>query len=166
MLLLFQTYLDITLLRKGPQDLPRSGLLLAFTAVALAALELLWLQVAELAAARFVLVELAAVALELAAVAAMLLARNHGARVLQTFTALLGAQAVLTLVNLVPAAFYVEGTVSDGVALAQLAILAWALLVTGHVLASALDAPRSVGVLIAIAIFIAQIALLQRFLPT
>ncbi len=95
---LFKIFYDIILLRKGPEDLPSSVVLLAFAA-------LLWCLTFGLAYAAFdwldstrLVIAAAASLLAIGAYQFLLLVTGRSARTLQTQTALIGCGSVISLV--------------------------------------------------------------------
>ncbi len=95
---LFRTFYDIILLRKGPEDLPASVVLLAFAVV-------LWCVTFGLAYAVFewldstrLVIAAAASLLAIGAYQFLLLITGRSARTLQTQTALIGCGSVISLV--------------------------------------------------------------------
>ena len=89
--------------------------------------------------------------------------RGKMPRLKQTFTALFGTDAVLTLINL-PFIFYrlpEAGAAATGtdvfIAFTQLGLMAWSLLVIAHILRQALDLTLHVTSIIAVTWFVAAI---------
>jgi hypothetical protein len=100
LLLFIKTLFDIALLRKGPQHIPRSGILLLLAA-------LLWI-VAVLAALvlidrfdeRDVVLEFFSVLIAVVCYSAIVIGARQGPRLTQTITAILGCGALLTAQHL------------------------------------------------------------------
>lgn len=153
---LLQRYLDICLLRAGPQDLPASTVLLWLSLLAYFAVGMV-MSVQNLDVARATLL----VSLDLALLAALLFAllwsRNAMSRYLQTLTALLGTGAILELVVLPILSWQQEGlgdeTISPMLMIASLLLwiwLLWDLLVIGHILRHTLSTRLLIGVLLGV----------------
>ena len=154
---------DIVLLRRGPRDLPAAWGLLATAAAASFAIE--FAMIARhygtgiaLAHSSFDL------ALTAAVFSALLAFRGQGHRLLQTLTALFGVDALLSL----PLALLSLSAGGEGhhvlAGLLFLALLAWNLLVIGHIVRVALDVPLLNGVAVAMSFTILSL-LIDRVWP-
>lgn len=154
---------DIVLLRRGPRDLPAAWGLLATAAGASFAIE--FAMVAHrygpgtaLAHATFDLVLTALL------FSALLALRGQRHRLLQTLTALFGIDALLSL----PLALLSLSASGEGhhllAGLVFLALLAWNLLVVGHIVRGALDVPLLNGVAVAMSFTILSL-LIDRLWP-
>jgi len=153
MLRLITIWLDVCLLRAGPQDLPASRMLV-------------WLSLGAYLLISFFLsypgypfgvsVEMAGVDLILLAIFAMapLYLLNKTARINQTLTALAGSGAVLGLVALPLVQVVFEGQESGEVppfvALVWLILFGWSLLVMGHIMRHALSVAFAIGLGVAV----------------
>lgn len=154
---------DIVLLRRGPRDLPAAWGLLATAAGASFAIEFATIAHrygagTALAHASFDL------ALTAAVFSALLTLRGQGHRLVQTLTALFGIDALLSL----PLALLSLSASGDGhqllAGLIFLALLAWNLLVIGHIVRGALDVPLLNGVAVAMSFTILGL-LIDRVWP-
>lgn len=154
----FRSYFDIVLLRRGPEDLPVSSLLLAFSVS-------LWVLTFALAYAAFDWLDgrrlVIAVAVSLLAIGAyqiLLLIFGRAARTLQTQSALIGCGSLISfayiLLLVIGARLGGEMAIVFGV-LAQLASF-WSVPVKGHIIGRALDIHWYVGIAIAGGVFILQ----------
>ena len=148
----FRSYFDIVLLRRGPEDLPVSSLLLAFSAS-------LWVLTFVLAYAAFDWLDgrrlVIAVAVSLLAVGVyqiLLLISGRAARALIGCGSLISFAYILLLV--IGARLGGEMAIVFGV-LAQLASF-WSVPVKGHIIGRALDIHWYVGIAIAGGVFILQ----------
>lgn len=156
MLPLIQTLFEIALLRKGPQHIPRSGILLAMTAC-------LWLlavlcQVAliqDIDERDFVL-EVFSVLVALTCYAAIVLAFGHGTRLTQTITALLGCGALLVFTFTIAYVFLQAIGSPVLMLLVVWGIVLWSVSVKGHIIASAISRHWYAGLAIAVAVFVLQ----------
>ena len=162
---LLKTFYDIILLRKGPEDLPSSVVLLAVAA-------LLWCLTFTLAYIAFdwldstrLVVAAAASLLAIGAYQFLLLITGRSARTLQTQTALIGCGSVISLVYI--ALLVLSGRFGQQVAIvleivAQLVSL-WSVPVKGHIIGRAIDVHWYVGIGIAGAVFILQYLFTSSF---
>lgn len=170
---LLALFVELCLLRRGPQDLPYSprltrGLLWLAVGADLLALQLFGDDPNALARSVFSL------ALLLGLPWLLLHWRGQPARYAQTLAAFLGSGLLFT-VAMLPLLLAVEAlpppvpdaTPGSHVALrvALFVLLGWKLAINGHVWRHALDWPRAAGLPFAIALFIAEVALVRRFFP-
>lgn len=165
MLPLLSTLVDIALLRKGPEAIPKSGLLFAMTVG-------LWLFSS---AAGTVLIEridenefllgLFGGVAGILLYTMVVIVSGHGERILQTLSAIIGCGALIFLVFV---AEYVLFTPFVGERLTWLAanlILLWSVPVEGHIIARAIDRHWYIGIAIAIAVFVLQLILYSYIAP-
>lgn len=163
MLILLRTLTGIVLLRLGPEALPRSlflTLLLfavmltaSFTGLALSGGWQPW------SPAFFAL----SLGLSLGIYTVALRLRGFAGRIPQTFAALFGASALISVAELpLLATGSLEGEGQGGV-LVLLALIAWSILVDGHIMSRALEVPLIGGTLLALAVFSGQLVLYQQF---
>lgn len=165
MLPLIRTLFDITILRKGPESVPRSGVLLAMSLVLWVAAAFTFTSLIENADGGDVRRELLNFGLAMACYYAVVVSTGHSGRMLQTLTALIGCGALMALCF--TAALVTIGQLAGPVFISMLAILylIWSMSVEGHIIARAIDRVFYIGVLIAFAIFIFQYAALNLILP-
>lgn len=169
MLPILDVFLQIALRRRGPEDLPDSGFLLALAAVCyMVALGLLaWpIYGASGALARSVALD---VVLLYGCVWALLRFTGHGARFGRTLTALYGTGTLLSLL-MVPFNFWLDGLSGTGrpavlPILGNLAIVSWSLVVYGHILARALSSPFALGLMLSVAYFFLNYLVFSQFGP-
>lgn len=155
---LLRLFLDITLFRKGPQDLPHSAILLVLALLAdvtistvVGALD------GEIAGA--ILQALVASGLLLAFVSLLLLLTSHRERFQKTATAVLGCDALITLVAL-PVSLLSD--LINGLGLLIIGILFWNLLVFAHILKQALGVGYALSVALALIFTITSLDLMAR----
>jgi hypothetical protein len=163
---LLESIRDILLLRRGPQDLPFSSSLLG-------ALILLALAIGLAVSAQRVPIAVAApqlgfeVLLLLALAWVPLAVAKRRERFIQTATAMVAVAIAFNLLA-VPVVLGVGELPKDPRALStvqvllgwlSLALLAWKLVVSGHILRQALDVPLRIGVLIAAAFLAGEVVL-------
>ncbi len=161
-------FVQLALLRIRPQDLPHSTLLMGLAlgahlllGVMLFAFRLPPLQALMAAATGTVL---------LCAMTVSLLYLNRlQARILQTLTALAGADVVVGMAAL-PVTAWLHGSLDDGAAsgmpgLLFLLLLGWNLAVAGHVLRHALSAPLPLGIVIALVFYVLSVTVMQALFP-
>ena len=174
---LIRLFLEVALHRKGPQDVPASGVvfglaLLAYLAVGAA---VLW---PTAAGAGSLLAQLALdLALLLLVFGGLLAGTGRAGRLQQTLSALLGTGALLSAAAL-PFVWLAARSLGDGGPLpgmefpavlsttALFMLLLASLLVTGHILRHAMDWRYAAGVLAAVVYFALSIAMFRRYFPS
>ena len=164
---LIQVFVDITLHRRGPEQLPSSQFFFLLVLGISVLVDLLVLLVDE-AAARNVLVTLLTTAIDIAFVWAVLRAFDRQRRFRQTMSAMLGVNAMLSLL-IVPLALWSQSLeVAEGeVALPWVFLLLlamWSIDIAGFVLARALDRPYALGVAIMLGYVLLTVTLQQSML--
>lgn len=165
MLALIETLFDIIRLRKGPDAIPHSAVLLVvIIALWLFAGLVMTLLTAELDEKDFVIGTITGVA-GLSCYAAIVVLSGKRARLLQTIMALLGCGALLSLMfvagNVFLSPFLSENISNFIVTL----ILLWTVPVEGHIISRAIDRHWYVGVIVAMAVFIFQLILYSAMDP-
>jgi len=158
-LALFETLFDIIRLRKGPDAIPHSSVLLAIiVALWLSAGIVMTLLTEELDARDFVIGTITGVA-GLLCYTAIVVLSGKSARLLQTVMALLGCGSLLSLTfvagNVLLTPFLGESLVNLIVTL----ILLWTVPVEGHIISRTIDRHWYVGVVAAMAVFVFQLML-------
>jgi hypothetical protein len=156
LLFLIQFFVELCLLRRAPQDLPASSALLGLTLAADLVAGALLGSLAGLTPAAAMAEGLLDVLFTLALLYFALQALGRSARFVQTATALLGAGAVIGTVAIVPLSLAPLGGAGNGdlaalVGLLFLVLIAWSILVTGHILRHCFDLRLGQGVVIAVA---------------
>ena len=154
----FRSYLDIILLRKGPEDLPASSVLLALS-VALWTVTFAFAYVAfDWLDGRRHVIAAASATLAIGVYQTLLLISGRASRTLQTQSALIGCGSLISLAYiglLVIGTRFGEQTATVFEVLAQLVSL-WSVPVKGHIVGRALDIHWYVGIAIAGGVFILQ----------
>jgi len=163
-----QPFVQICLLRQGPQDLPTSGILLAITLSAYTLLTALLSNVS-MSAANAVVWGLITTVLMVAFTVILLSVQRRPARLVQTLAALAGTGALLTLIAL-PVFGWLHGAdlkAGEG-ALAWLIVVVltlWSLAVTGHILRHALSVPYFVGLVLAVVFYLISVSVFRTLFP-
>jgi hypothetical protein len=166
---LLNLFVDICLLRAGPQDLPVSPFLLWLTALLslISGALVIVNTFGSLAAAG--MAQAVDMLLLLGLLRISLLLFNRGARFLQAATALMGTSVLINLLAMpLQLLIYPDPSASFlgelGV-LFYLAVVIWALVIIGHIFRCALDIRLMMGVAIALGYFLSVSALVQSLLP-
>jgi len=155
-LALIRTLFEIVLLRKGPEAIPRSGVLLVLIVG-------LWIFSSLVALALInqfdesdFFLGLFSGMVGVLCYAALLVVSGYSARVLQTVSAILGCGALILLAFVAEYVLFMPflGQKITG-PIAQL-ILLWSVPVEGHIIARAIERHWYIGILIAIGVFALQ----------
>ena len=153
-----KTLFEIVIIRKGPDAIPYSWLLLN-TATAMWFLPLLIAVVLVPGfGAAAAAVSTASWALSIACYTFVIVLAGHGSRSLQSLTAIIGCGAIIFLAQV---ASLVVLSLALGAVFAQVAVyllLFWSIHVKGHIISRAIDRDWYVGLVIAIAVFLLQYA--------
>jgi len=172
MFALFDRFVEICLLRKGPQDLPASAVLLRLVILFYVLSGLLVLMVGRTFADLFSIILLIALDIVILSglIYAILQVLGFLSRFLQTLTALFGTGTLLQLLIL-PLAVWMEsvGIDSTGVVLPWLLsqlLLIWSLVITGFILQQAFSVSRLAGLLYAFGYMIISLTLGSLLPPT
>lgn len=167
---LLRLFLDITLLRRGPQDLPASGVLLALAVLAYFAVNFAVSSVLPPLPGRWLPHLLVDIGFTLAWYLLLLNLLRRGERFLQTTTAVFGFQTLLAPVWIASAwmirHFQNDTTWLFVASLFGILMLVWMFAVNGHILRAALEWPL-VGciALVLLQTAVGQILLVALFPP-
>ena len=156
MLPLIQTLFDIALLRKGPQNIPRSSILLIFAI-------LLWLGgllcqlalIPQIDESDFML-ELFSLLIGVTCYAMVVIAFGQAPRLTQTLTAILGCGALMAFVFTV--IYVILNAIGSPILMliAVWTLVLWSISIKGHIVASAINSHWYAGLAIAVSVFILQ----------
>jgi hypothetical protein len=153
---LIRTLFEIALLRKGPEAIPRSVMLLLLCIgmwifSALAALAL----VQQMDESEFFL-GLFSAAIGVWCYASLVVFSRHPARLLPTISAVIGCGALITLTFVAEYVIFLPFLGEALTGLIANLILLWSVPVEGHIIARAIDRHWYIGILIAITVFALQ----------
>lgn len=164
MLAYVQAFINIALLRSGPEDLPDSRFLLGLTLLIYLATQIP-LGPGDLIV-RAVTVSLA---LLFGGMWALLSLTGYRGRYMRTVTAMLGTGALLSALS-TPFSLWSQSTmdIETGAAMPNtiiFAIMLWSIVIDGHILARALSRPYAIGLLVAIGYFFLHATILFELMP-
>ncbi len=163
MQLIFKTFLDVILLRKGPEDLPNSLLLLALAVVMVIGSQLLLYVIVETDYSGDLFLEFATELVKVGAYVAVLFVSGFVSRVPQTMTAIIGCTAIMVLLFV---AIFLLSRPFIGYELAGAIawfVTPWLILVEGHIIARAIQQHWFTGIAIAVVVFILQLGFYLTF---
>ncbi len=163
MQLIFKAFIDVFLLRRGPDDLPKSSLLLA-TAIGLAiVVNFLFYAVVESEFETDLFLEFATELVKIASYIIILLVFGLFSRIMQTMTAIIACNAILGLVLTVILMLSQPFQNMELDAAFAWLITFWLILVEGHIISRAVQLHRVTGIAIAVVIFILQLGFYFTF---
>ncbi|MEM8816381.1 MAG: hypothetical protein AAGE85_11175 [Pseudomonadota bacterium] len=165
LLTLIHTLFDIALLRRGPEALPKSWLVL-YLALALwfGGILLIKLSSPTLSFASL-FADIAGWLASVALFAVIISAAGFKARLLQSLSAIIGAGAVILCGQIVAGALAALLQSDGGALLVREVLLLWAVFVKGYILAAAINAKALIGVLLSIVVFVARLIVSQSLAP-
>lgn len=162
---LLKLFLDICLYRKGPQDLPASGFLLRLTLAAYWVVGTL-LQAPDSGWLPAMLQTAAELAMSLAVVAVLLYTVGRPQRFLQTATAWLGTDALVSLLGIPPLQLIADIGAGPIAALLWLLLVGWHIAVMAHIVRHALSQSLPVGFVVAVLYTVVSFQALAFLFPS
>ncbi len=166
---LFELFFNICLLRSKPQDVPASSTLMLLTLFAAVASGVPAITGSVGGLAPALLIGLIDVVLILALLKVFLRMTGLSSRLLQTATALFGSGVIINLLS-IPIQMTLDVSSENSAnqflgALFYFVLLAWSLVIMGHILRHSFKLQLSSGVLIATSYFLLINTLVRLFLP-
>lgn len=165
---LLKAFLDICLLRKGPQDLPKSGVLLTLCLILYTALDVL-LTVQARPFTDALLVSLVDVGFLLLATSLILKQHRHIERWAQTMTALFGTGVILGIFIFPLVYGGVQNQYEDWsqqvIVLLFLVMVIWNVAVLAHIVRHAISTSMGIGIMIAILYILMSSLLITMIFP-
>ncbi|MFT5172433.1 MAG: hypothetical protein ACI8W7_000597 [Gammaproteobacteria bacterium] len=165
---LLHPFVQIALLRCKPQDLPASTLLLKLALSAHVVLGV-FMFTSRLALPQALLAGAVSTLVMCVLVASLLFANRRSARIVQTLTAMAGSDVVVGIAALPVTSWLqapLDGASASGLtALLFLLLVAWNLIVAGHVLRHALSSPLPLGVVLALVLYMISVNVIHALFP-
>ena len=163
MRLILKAFIDVFLLRKGPDDLPKTSLLLAIAIGLSIVVNFLFYAIIESDYATDLFLEFATELVKIASYIIILLLFGLISRIMQTMTAIIACNAILGL--LLTVLLMVSQPFANKEIDAAFAWLVtfWLILVEGHIISRAVQLHRVTGIAIAVVIFILQLGFYFTF---
>ncbi len=163
MQLIFKAFIDVFLFRRGPDDLPKSSLLLAMAIGLAIVVNFLLYAVVESELETDLFLELATELVKIASYIIILLVFGLFSRIMQTMTAIIACNAILGLVLTVILMLSQPFQNMELDAAFAWLITFWLILVEGHIISRAVQLHRVTGIAIAVVIFILQLGFYFTF---
>ena len=155
MLTLLQTFLDIALLRRGPEHLPRSPVFLVFAAAFwLSSMLMTWALLDDFSGTSVIQATMSNV-LSLFLYGLFLASRGRAVRLVPTLTAILGATAYIAY--LLTAWLVLLQPAGGALLLSILVVRAWTVQVEGRIISRAADISLGGGIAIAAFVLVVQL---------
>ena len=168
-LALIQTLIDIMRLRKGPEAIPHSQVVLVVVVMLWVVADLISVAASPNVAMDRRIVGWLVTLVALVIYGLIVLFYRRSERLLQMMSAIIGCGAIftfmLTIILGTSGQLPDESALQIGFIMAVFFVMLWSVVVEGHILASTIEQPRIVGLMIALAVFLLQIYLLEMAFP-
>ncbi len=153
---LFEVFWKICLLRKGPQDLPHSGLLLGLALAAHIFMGVILILQGD-DRIQDAYTAILGTLLTVVLLSVILQVARRGSRLIQALTALAGCEVIIGVFYLLLGALAIFlGEDADALALFWLGLLSWNIVVVGHILRHAINVNLPIGVVLSVLMTIVQ----------
>ena len=157
LLLLLKTFLDIIALRKGPEHVPASWLLLAVSIGLLAGASFCGTMLIERLGEQDLRLSALTHMLGLAFYGAVLFISGYARRMLQALTCVIGCGAVLVFLFVAEYVLFSPFLGADLAGMIAALIILWSVPVEGHIISRSIQQHWFVGIAIAVASFVLQL---------
>lgn len=164
----FDVFWSVCMLKKGPQDIPSSVLLLVITFLVSALVDILNLSITVPATAFPVLLAMALVysSVLMASLAIIMWLLKYRQRIVQTLSAIFGTGTIISLVALPLLLMLMQKPDEPSIfSIFVIAIQFWSLAVTAHILRFALSVPMLLAGLLAFGYFLLGYEVVSWFIP-
>lgn len=164
-LTLFKTLFEIILLRKGPDELPHSTVLLLFVAGIWLAVGVIGAMIVDTYDGQALLADLILTTFGLGLYAIVVKVFEKSERLLRALTAILGCGAIFGVALFAGRYILTTFLAVEEAPLFSEVILLWSILVEGHIIARTIDRQWVIGFLIALAVLIGQLQIFAVLKP-
>lgn len=154
--LLLRTFFDIIRLRKGPEDVPNSPLVLVWSFGLLLIAIFCWSALANPTAGENIVISLISSLLTYVLYAIVLASTGYYRRFTPTIASIMGCGSIITIVVVFILALLTPIAGQTFAAVLAELVLFWSVPVKGHIIARAIGRHWYVGIVIAITIFVLQ----------
>ena len=153
-----RTLLDIALLRKGPEHIPRSVVMLLMAIVLWLFARLATLALISGSNERIFVIEFFSAFFSSCMYVLVVVLAGKNARLLQTITAIIGVSAVMRVVYLAANTLLMPFLGVGFMRIVVIATVLWSISVKGHIIASSIERHWYAGMAVALGVTIMQIA--------
>lgn len=160
---IFKAFIDVFLLRRGPEHLPKSSLLLAMTIGMSIIVHFLFYAIVESEYETDLFLEFATELLKIASYVIVLLIFGLISRVVQTMTAIIGCNVILALLLTIILMLSRPLMSNELDAAFAWLVTFWLIVVEGHIISRAIQLHWITGIAIAVVIFILQLGFYFSF---
>jgi hypothetical protein len=164
-LTLFKTFVEIILLRKGPDDIPHSPVLFVLVVALWFLVGVFALMVIEFYESNSLLIDLILAFVGLGIYAIVVSAFGKTDRLMRCFTAILGCSIVFTIVQIAGSLVFPMLLTELEVEWALLPVWLWSIPVEGHIIARTIERRWLLGFMAAFAVLFVQLNLLAVLKP-
>ena len=164
-LTLFKTFVEIILLRKGPDDIPHSPVLFVLVVALWFLVGVVALMIIEFYESNSLLIDLILAFVGLGIYAIVVSAFGRSDRMMRCFTTILGCSIVFTIVQIAGSLIFPLLLTEVEIEWALLPIWLWSIPVEGHIIARTIERQWFLGFLAAIAVLFVQLNLLAVLKP-
>jgi len=164
-LTLFRTFVEIILLRKGPDDIPHSSVLFVIVAAVWLLVGIVAVMVIESYQSSSLLIDLILAFVGLGIYAIVVNLFGRGERLIRCFTTILGCSIVFSILQFGGRLAFPVLLAEVEVDWALLLIWLWSIPVEGHIIARTIERQWILGFLVAIAVLFVQLNLLAVLKP-
>jgi hypothetical protein len=161
--LIFRAFIDLFLLRKGPDDLPKSSLLLAMAIGLSIVVNFLFYAIVESEYPTDLFVEFMTELVKIGSYITVLVLFGLFSRIMQTMTAIIACNAMLGIVLTIALLMSQPFMIKELDATFAWLVTFWLILVEGHIISRAVELHRVTGIAIAVVIFILQLGFYYSF---
>jgi hypothetical protein len=156
--LFLQTLFDIALLRKGPEHIPRSVVMLLMAVMLWLFARLATLALISSSSEQIFVIEFFSAFFSVCLYAVVVVLAGKKSHLLQTITAIIGVSAVMRVVYLTANTLLLPFLGVGFMRLVVLATILWSISVKGNIIASAIERHWYAGLAVALVVTIMQIA--------
>jgi hypothetical protein len=161
--LILKVFFDVILLRRGPEDIPKSALLLMMAIASAVVVNMLFGAMVETVYETDFSLEFATELIKIASYIIVLAIFGLMSRLMQTMTAIIGCNAILGIVSIAVLMLSQQFNIAELDGILAWLVIFWLILVEGHIISRAVKLHLITGVATAVVIFILQIGFYYSF---
>jgi hypothetical protein len=154
---LLKAFLEIAFLRKGPSEIPHSTLLFSAAAGLFLLVSILGVALEAGYSRSGLAIDLVLTAVAIGLYFLIVNIFGNSERFLRSLTAILGCSAVIGAASIGGRTILANWLNAENIGVFVEIMLLWSILVEGHIIARTIDRPWIIGILMAMAVFFAQL---------